>query len=172
MNRRYGRRELDTLISRIRRILPGCALRTTLLVGFPGEDERDIAEMIECLREWKLDHVGIFRYADEEGSAAFKLSGKIAPDTMMDRYTRVMEVQSEISAAKQQRFVGTVEPVLVQGFSEESELLLEGRTRYQAPEIDGCVYITSGTANPGDIVGVQITEAHPYDLVGDIVDNE
>lgn len=169
MNRRYGRQNLDSLLARIRNVLPECAIRTTLLVGFPGEEEKDVDEIINFLKTWTLDHVGIFRYADEEGSAAFRLPDKIAPEITMERYNRVMEVQAEISTAKQQRFVDTVEPVLVEGLSGESDLLLEGRTRYQAPEIDGCVYINAGTANPGDIVQVRITEAHPYDLVGEIV---
>jgi ribosomal protein S12 methylthiotransferase len=169
MNRRYGRQDLDSLLTRIRNVLPECAIRTTLLVGFPGEEEKDVDEIINFLKTWTLDHVGIFRYADEEGSAAFRLPAKIAPEITMERYNRVMEVQVEISTAKQQRFVDTVEPVLVEGLSGESDLLLEGRTRYQAPEIDGCVYINAGTANPGDIVQVRITEAHPYDLVGEIV---
>jgi ribosomal protein S12 methylthiotransferase len=81
-----------------------------------------------------------------------------------------MALQADISIERQQRFVGRIEPVLVEGVSEESELLLQGRTRFQAPEIDGCVYITSGVVNPGDIVPVRITEAHPYDLVGEVVE--
>jgi ribosomal protein S12 methylthiotransferase len=83
-----------------------------------------------------------------------------------------METQAEISGRLQQRFVGRVEPVLIEGVSRESDLLLEGRSRYQAPEIDGCVYITSGHVRPGDIVPVQITEAHTYDLVGEVVQGQ
>lgn len=169
MNRRYGRADLDSLMSRIKRTLPGCAVRTTLLVGFPGEEEGDIEEIIEFLQGWKLDHVGLFRYADEEGSAAYNLPDKVDPDVTMERYNRVMEIQSEISAARQKRYISTVESVLVEGISAESELLLEGRTRYQAPDIDGCVYITSGTTKAGEFVQVRITEAHTYDLVGEIV---
>jgi ribosomal protein S12 methylthiotransferase len=169
MNRRYGRKDLDNLLARIRKFLPECAIRTTLMVGFPGEEEEDVDEMVAFLEHWTLDHVGIFRYADEEGSVAIKLSGKIDEDITMERYNRVMSVQAEISNKRQQRFVDTVEPVLVEGVSRESDLLLEGRTIYQAPDIDGCVYITDGTVNSGDIVQVRITEAHTYDLVGEIV---
>ncbi len=169
MNRRYGRKDLDNLLARIRKFLPECAIRTTLMVGLPGEEEEDVDEMVAFLEYWTLDHVGIFRYADEEGSVAIKLPGKIEEDITMERYNRVMSVQAEISKKRQQRFVDTVEPVLVEGVSRESDLLLEGRTLYQAPDIDGCVYITDGTVNSGDIVQVRITEAHTYDLVGEIV---
>lgn len=169
MNRRYGRKDLDNLLARIRNFLPECAIRTTLMVGFPGEGEEDINEMIDFLEHWTLDHVGIFRYADEEGSAAFAFPGKIDEDITMQRYNRVMSVQAEICKNRQQRFVDTVESVLVEGVSRESDLLLEGRTFYQAPDIDGCVYITDGTVTPGDIVQVRITEAHTYDLVGEVV---
>ena len=169
MHRRYRCRDLDELVDRIRGHLPGCALRTTLLVGFPGETSRDVDMIIDRLQSWRLDHVGVFQYQDEEGSAAFALDGKVAEEEKAERYARVMEAQASISWKKQQQYVGRVEPLLVEGLSRESDLLLEGRTRFQAPDIDGCVYITAGTADPGQIVPVRITEAHPYDLVGEIV---
>jgi len=172
MNRRYGRQDLEELLTRIRRHLPDCAIRTTLMVGFPGEEEKDIDEMITFLEKWSLDHVGIFRYADEEGSAAFKLSGKVDEQSVMERYDRVMAIQADICRKRLARFVGRIEPVLVEGISRESELLLEGRTRYQAPDIDGSVYITSGTFNSGDIVPVRITETHTYDIVGEAIGEE
>ncbi len=169
MNRRYGTDDLENLLGRIWRYLPECVIRTTLMVGFPGETESDVDTMVLCLSRWQLDHVGIFRYEDEDGSAAFTFPGKVDKKVMDRRYSRVMEVQAEISRKKQQRYVGCVEPVLIEGISGESDLLLEGRTRFQAPEIDGCVYITAGTADEGEIAGVRITEAHTYDLVGELV---
>ncbi len=168
MNRRYNRATLDELLGRIRTRLPDCAIRTTLMVGFPGETDRDVAEMINFLREWRLDHVGLFRYADEEGSPAFLFSDKVADEVKEERFGRVMELQAEISQARLKRYVGRTELVLVEGVSSETDLLLEGRTRFQAPDIDGCVYITSGTADPGALVRARITEAHPYDLVAEI----
>lgn len=170
MNRRYGRHDLDTLVERVRRFLPAAALRTTLLVGFPGESEADVEEMIDCLRRWRLDHVGVFRYADEEDCAAYRLADKVAAETKERRYNLVMNVQAEISTENQQHYVGTKLSVLVEGISGESDLLLEGRTIFQAPEIDGWVYITAGTADPGDIVQVRIAEAHTYDLIGEIME--
>jgi len=168
MNRPYGKGDIENLLNRIRSYLPECAIRTTLMVGFPGETDDNVDEMAECLSRWQLDNVGIFRYEDEDGCAAFNLSGKVPEHVMQKRYRRVMEVQAAISRQNQQRYVGRVEPVLIEGYSRESELLLEGRTRFQAAEIDGCVYITAGTANPGDIAGVRVTEAHTYDLIGEL----
>ncbi|MDD2463435.1 MAG: 30S ribosomal protein S12 methylthiotransferase RimO [Desulfobulbus sp.] len=171
MNRHHGYQVLDDLIARIRQFLPECAVRTTLMVGFPGETTADVDAMVAALQRWQLDHVGVFQYQDEEGSLAALLSGKVEDEEKAARYERVMTIQADISQQRMQRFIGRVEPVLVEGVSEESDLLLEGRTCFQAPDIDGCVYITSGTVNPGDIVLVQITEAHTYDLVGEVVDH-
>lgn len=172
MNRHYDHRALQDLILRIRRIVPDCAIRTTMLVGFPGETRDDVDLLLEALQTWQLDHVGVFQYQDEEGSSAAKLPDKISEEEKEARYQQVMAVQATISAQRQQRFIGRVEPVLVEGISEESDLLLEGRSRFQAPEIDGCVYITAGHVNPGDIVPIRITEAHTYDLVGEVVSGE
>lgn len=172
MNRHHSREDLETLIDNIRAIVPRCAIRTTLLVGFPGETEEDVEQMIECLTRWQLDHVGVFQYQDEEGSAAYLLPDKVEDEVKEERYNRVMSVQAEISGRRQLQFVGRTEPVLLEGVSRESDLLLEGRTRFQAPDIDGCVYITDGTAEPGSIVSVRITEAHTYDLVGVIVEED
>ncbi len=170
MNRHYDQAVLDDLVRRIRRYVPGCAIRTTMLIGFPGETEADVALLVEALKVWQLDHVGVFQYQDEEGSNAATFSHKVSDEESTARYQWVMETQAEISAGLQQRFVGRVEPVLIEGVSRESELLLEGRSRFQAPDIDGCVYITSGQVHPGDIVSVRITEAHTYDLVGEVID--
>ena len=170
MARHYGRRDLEDLVTMIRRYLPDCALRSTMLVGFPGETEQNITELLDCLLHWELDHVGVFSYEDEEGAAATGFPGKVADKEKQLRYCQVMELQAEISKRKLQQYVGREEPVLVEGVSRETELLLEGRTRFQAPDIDGCVFINDGTANPGDIVKVRITEAHIYDLLGGITD--
>lgn len=169
MNRRYTSADLDHLLERVRSFLPECAIRTTLMVGFPGETEADIETMIERLQKWQLDHIGVFCYEDEDGCTAFHFPGKINDEVMRHRYERIMEVQAEISRQKQQRYVGRTEIVLVEGLSRESDLLLEGRTRFQAPEIDGCVYITAGEAEVGELARVRITEAHTYDLVGELL---
>ncbi|WP_420208063.1 30S ribosomal protein S12 methylthiotransferase RimO [Candidatus Electronema sp. JC] len=169
MNRRYGSKELDRLIARISRRVPDCALRTTLMVGFPGETEDDVQELLDCLQSWQLDHVGVFPYEDEEGAPAAEFQPKVPDEVKQERFARVMELQAQISQQRLRRLVGREEDVLVEGVSQETELLLEGRTRFQAPEIDGCVYINEGEASPGDIVRVRIAEAHIYDLVGGII---
>ncbi len=168
MGRRYGRQDLDDLVTEIRQYVPDCALRTTMLVGFPGETSQDVGELLDCLQRWQLDHVGVFPYEDEEGSPAAGFADKVDDDEKQLRYQQVMELQAEISRKKLQQYVGREVEVLVEGLSRESDLLLEGRTRYQAPDVDGCVYINEGIADPGDIVMVRITEAHIYDLVGGI----
>ncbi len=169
MNRRYRTEDIQALLSRVRTLLPDAALRTTFLVGFPGETQHDIDQLVDFLNEAALDHVGVFVYADEEGSSSVKLAGKIGEVTKQERLQRILAVQSEISRKKLQRFVGTTQQVLVEGLSKETDLLLEGRTKYQAPDIDGCVLINEGETRPGEIVEVKITEAQTYDLVGRIV---
>jgi ribosomal protein S12 methylthiotransferase len=168
MGRRYGQQDLEQLITMIRRIIPNCALRTTMMVGFPGETGEDLEKLLDCLQRWQLDHVGVFPYEAEQGSVAADFSDKIDEKIQEKRFAQVMELQAEISANKLKEYVGKKELVLVEGVSKETELLLEGRTRYQAPDIDGCVFINDGLANPGDLVTVEITEAHIYDLVGGI----
>ena len=169
MNRRYSGEEVVDLVAEIRRRIPNAALRTTLLLGFPGETEEDVRVVESFLREHELDHVGVFGYANEEGSAAQKLSAQVEEEETQARLERILALQSEISQRRLKRFVNTVEPVLIEGVSRESDLLLEGRTRYQAPDIDGCVLINEGETRSGQIVAVEITEAQTYDLVGRIV---
>jgi ribosomal protein S12 methylthiotransferase len=169
MNRRYSGEHLFSVISRIRKVIPDIALRTTFLVGFPGETETDFLEIESFLRTTQIDHVGVFPYANEEGCTSERFAGQVPEEEKMRRRDYLLEVQSELSAAIQKKYIGRVEPVLVEGLSRETDLLLEGRTRFQAPEVDGCVYINDGVANPGDIVQVNITEAQVYDLIGEIV---
>jgi ribosomal protein S12 methylthiotransferase len=168
MNRPYTQNTIKQLMEKIRSLLPGAALRTTMMVGFPGETEEDINELADFLRNHHFEHLGVFAYANEEGCRAASFSGQVPEEEKERRLRRIMELQAEVSLAALQKYVGRVEQVLVEGLSKESDLLLEGRTRYQAPEIDGCVYIANGVAEPGDLVDVTITEAHTYDLVGEL----
>ena len=169
MNRRYTRDDIYALIEKVRSYIPEVALRTTFLLGFPGETEADVALVEEFLRKIRLDHVGIFAYANEEGCPSEFFPGQIDEEEKACRVDHIMSVQASISEDIQKKYVGRVEQVIVEGVSKETELLLEGRTRYQAPEIDGCVYINDGTAEVGAIVDVEISESQTYDLVGAIV---
>jgi ribosomal protein S12 methylthiotransferase len=170
MNRPYERKSVEELLTAIKRQLPAAAIRTTFMVGFPGEKNADVDELAEFMVAQRLNHVGIFTYCNEEGCAAAKLPEQCEEEVKEARKERLMALQAEISLGENRRLLGTTQPVLVEGLSSESDLLLEGRTRFQAPEIDGCVYITAGHSMPGAIVEVQITEAHHYDLVGEIID--
>ncbi|MBU0946827.1 MAG: 30S ribosomal protein S12 methylthiotransferase RimO [Proteobacteria bacterium] len=171
MNRHYGQRELCRFVDRVRAIVPDIALRTTMMVGFPGETEEDLLELQSFLQQYRIDHVGLFAYTNEQGAPSESFPDQCSDAVKEERLARVMELQAGISREILQKYVGRVLAVLVEGLSRETDLLLEGRTVYQAPEIDGCVYITSGVANPGDIVQVRITEAQIYDLVGEIVES-
>ena len=170
MGRRYRRADLEAFLERVRRFLPNCALRTTFMVGFPGETEAQFEELVAAIRNWRLNHVGVFAYEDEEEAPAAKLPGKLPQAEKEARRDAAMTAQAEVSAALLKEQVGRVLPVLVEGYSRESDLLLEGRAPFQAPEVDGCVYINDGQAEQGDIVPVRITEAHVYDLVGEVAD--
>lgn len=170
MNRPFNRAQIDSLLERIYKKVPTAAIRTTFIVGFPGEKESDVEEIADFLKTYRLNNVGIFPYSNEEGCAAEHFPDQCSEDEKQERYDYLMELQSEISLSKNREYVGRTLPVLVEGISRESELLLEGRTEFQAPEIDGCVYITDGRCRQGDIVNVTITEAHPYDLVGTIAE--
>jgi ribosomal protein S12 methylthiotransferase len=161
---------VEELLDEVRRLLPEAALRTTFMVGFPGETEEEVAELEEFIRRQRFDHLGIFTYSNEEGCAAAGLPAHLPEETKTARRDRLMELQAGISLEKNTQRVGSHYEVLVEGLSRETDLLLEGRAWFQAPEIDGCVYITAGSCNPGDLVKIRITEAHPYDLIGEIIE--
>ncbi|HIQ37519.1 MAG TPA: 30S ribosomal protein S12 methylthiotransferase RimO [Desulfocapsa sulfexigens] len=169
MHRRYGYDDLCKFIDRIRAVVPDIALRTTMMVGFPGETEADIQQMEGFLKQYQMDHVGVFSYTNEEGARSEFFKAQCVEEVKQERMQRILELQAGISKEILRKYIGQTVPVLVEGLSRETDLLLEGRTVYQAPEIDGCVYINDGIANPGDIVQVRITEAQIYDLVGGII---
>jgi ribosomal protein S12 methylthiotransferase len=139
------------------------------MVGFPGETRKDFGELVRFVEETQFDHLGVFTYSPEEGTRAFRLEGNVEPEVAAERYHELMTIQAEISRKRNRKRKDTHVPVLIEGFSEESDLLLQGRTRFQAPEIDGVTYINKGTAEIGTITKVHITDAFEYDLVGEIV---
>ena len=169
MNRHMTREEIVERLSRIRERIPEAVIRTQFIVGFPGETEEDFQELMEFIREQRFDRVGCFQYSPEDNTAGGKMAGQIDEETKQRRHDQLMEMQMEISRDKHREFIGKTIPVLVEGLSEETELLLQGRMSQQAPEIDGVVLINDGTAEIGEIVNVRITDSMDYDLIGEIV---
>ncbi len=163
------------LIERIRQTIPGVGIRSSFIVGFPGETAADFDELCEFLKAAKLDRVGVFKYSDEDTSASYALDQKVDGRTIHNRRQRLMAVQRKISAAMNQRLVGAEFTLLVEGPSAETGLLWEGRMQTQAPEIDGVCYINdfgpSGEAPmPGQFRRFRVTESTDYDLVGELLD--
>ncbi len=168
MNRPFNSRQVHEIIERIHARIAKPAIRTTFIVGFPGETDSDVEEIADFLKTYRLNNVGIFTYSNEEGCAAENFPDQCPEKIKQQRHDYLMEIQSAISLEKNRECIGQTIPVLMEGVSRESDLLLEGRSQFQAAEIDGCVYITDGYGQAGDIVMVRINEAHPYDLVGEI----
>ena len=169
MNRRSSEAETRQLITRLRREIPGIALRTSLIVGFPGETEEDFRKLLHFVEETQFDHLGVFCYSREEGTPAAVLPGQVSERIKRERYKKLMRAQARLSFKRNRRLIDTLDQVIIEGYSEETDLLLKGRSSRQAPDIDGQVYITTGTANIGDIVTLRITDSSDYDLIGEIV---
>lgn len=170
MNRKMTRAEIEKALSEIRQQIPNAVIRTQFIVGFPGETEEQFEEILKFIAEQKFDRVGCFKYSPEENTPGGKMVDQIDEETKQRRYEAVMEVQQNISREKHQAFIGQTVRVLVEGLSEETDLLLQGRTSQQAPEIDGVVLINDGQAQVGEMVDVEITETMEYDLIGRIVE--
>jgi ribosomal protein S12 methylthiotransferase len=169
--RRGGSSESHTrLVERFRLAMPGAALRSTFIVGFPGESEADFEELLDFIREVRFDHVGLFTYSHEEGTAAHTLPDDVPPALKRERYERAMECQQEIVFSKNRERVGSVVELLVEGPHAETEHLLTGRMRTQAPDVDGQVLVNEGMATPGSFVSVELTDVAGYDMVGRIIE--
>jgi ribosomal protein S12 methylthiotransferase len=179
------------LLRRIRTTIPGVALRTSFIVGFPGETEADFRELCGFVEAAEFDWMGVFAYSDVDNAASFALDEKVDEETIQDRQNRLMEIQQKISARKLRRFRGARATALVEGPSKDTPLVWEARLECMAPEIDGKLYLNDievaqtlldargadrqeclsyKTARPSDLVTVEITETHEYDLVGRVVE--
>jgi ribosomal protein S12 methylthiotransferase len=156
------------LVRRIRERVPDLTFRTSFIVGFPGETEEQFQELCEFVEEMRFEKVGVFQFSREEGTASFDLDGQLPQRVKAQRQKKLLGIQRRISKAHQQALVGRTLDVLVEGVSDETDLLLEGRWMGQAPEIDGKVYVNRGQARAGEIVPVEIEQAGDYDLVGGI----
>jgi ribosomal protein S12 methylthiotransferase len=169
MNRRMTRDKIERTINDIRMKMPEAVLRTQFIVGYPGETEENFQELLRFVDEMKFDRVGCSQYSQEENTKAGTLPGQVDQKTKERRHDALMELQQSISRDKHAEFIGKTVQVLVEGYSEETDLLLQGRHSQQAPDIDGITYINEGEANIGDMVEVQITDSMDYDLIGGIV---
>jgi ribosomal protein S12 methylthiotransferase len=172
MRRGGNRASLAQMIERIKQGIPGVTLRTTMIVGFPGETREDFRELKEFCREIEFDRLGVFTYSDEEDTIAYTLQPKVPARTASRRRRSLMEQQAIIAARKNREMLGKKLEVLVEGPSQESEFLLQGRLESQAPEIDGVCLINDsevGEVQSGEFRTIRITRALEHDLLGKIV---
>jgi ribosomal protein S12 methylthiotransferase len=176
MNRRLTKAKLFDLVEKLRAKIPGVVFRTSIIVGFPGETEEDFKELCTDLDQLNLDHVGVFRFSKEEGTKAAEMPDQIHAATKRRRAKELTAILQRQRQANHERFLGQKVQVLIEGPSEETELLIQGRMPTQAQEIDGHVLVNDIEAlgvdtelRPGDLIEVEITEAMPHDLVGSAV---
>ena len=160
------------LIERIRRTIPGVAIRTSMIVGFPGETPRDFEELCQFVEAARFDRLGVFSYSEEDTSASFRLDAKVDGRTIYNRKRRLMAAQRKIAQARNRQLIGSEVTVLVEGVSKETDLLWETRMSTQAPEIDGVTLVNDfegAEPKPGEMRRLRVTEAHDYDLVGTLL---
>jgi len=169
MKRRSSEQQIRELIAKLRREIPDIALRSSLIVGFPGETVEDFSSLMQFVEQSTFDRLGVFCYSREEGTPAAEMPEQVSERIKRERYRKLMRAQARLSFRRNRALIGTTEQVIVEGFSEETDLLLKGRSSRQAPDIDGQVYITSGTADVGEIVTLKITDSSDYDLIGEII---
>jgi len=167
---------VDEAVAKLRAAIPGVTLRTSLIVGFPGETDDDFRELLDFVERSEFERLGVFKYSTEDGTAAAGMDGPVPDDVKEARWQEVMELQAEISRKKNEVLIGTVQRVMIDGLDAEGERL-QGRTEAHAPEVDGVVSIVDSVVDrkrrgagpsPGDFVDVKITDALDYDLMGEV----
>ncbi len=164
MNRRYTRLELEKLIEKIRRRIPKIALRTSVIVGFPGENEADFEEVLGFIKKVKFERLGVFTYSKEKGTPAYKMRGQVSEAKKIERSHRLMKAQSRISRELNRKLIAKTLETIIEGVKHGCFV---GRSYMDAPDIDGQVFIKSSrTLKPGEIVRTRITKARTYDLYG------
>jgi ribosomal protein S12 methylthiotransferase len=169
MNRPPLKKRIPDLIDWIRREVPGVILRTSLIVGFPGETEQAFRRLLKFVRETQFDRLGVFSYSPEEGTPAAALNDQVQDQIKLSRSRQIMRLQKKISLKKQKAWVDSHVPVLVERPGGSPDIQWEGRTQGQAPEVDGVTFLTKGRARAGEMVNVRILDAGPYDLFGEIL---
>ncbi len=168
MKRGHGKDRQKRVVDRLRTSIPGLTFRTAFIVGHPGETDEEFDELVEFVEWAQFERMGVFRYSDEESSGSVELAGKVPVGVASKRYRKLMSVQRQIAKRKNRALVGKTLEVLVEGASEEHDLVMKGRHAGQAPDIDGQVYLSGGVARAGQMRRVRITQASDYDLVGDL----
>jgi ribosomal protein S12 methylthiotransferase len=170
MRRGHGQGRQRRLVERLRSTIPGLTLRTAFIVGHPGETQAEFDELCDFVEWARFEHAVVFRYSDEETCAAHALEGKVRPLVAANRARKLMALQRRVARGKNRALIGRELDVLVEGPSEEHELVMKGRHAGQAPEIDGSVYLSEGEARAGEIRRVRIAQASDWDLVGELID--
>jgi ribosomal protein S12 methylthiotransferase len=171
MARSYDEGKLRSLFERLRKARPDMALRTTVMVGFPGETDRDVEKLLAFLREVRFHHLGVFCYSPEKGTAAWSRRETVPDAVKEERRGRIMALQAEISRSILKGFVGTRQQVLVEGTHEEDPGWGKARTPYQAPEVDGCVILKKGAPAATGLAWARIVDARTYDLEAELLRN-
>ncbi len=167
MRRADTREYIETLLQKIRTRVPGVSVRTTFIVGFPGETEEEYQALYQFVKEQKFDKVGVFTYSREEDTPAYDLPNQVSEDIMQDRYHNLMSLQSQISEEVNRNLEGKIFEVLVEGRDEEQPDNAYGRSYREAPDVDGRIYVeNAGNCKPGDIIKVRIEQGFVYDLLG------
>ena len=173
MKRGGTRDSLERLIARVREKVPGITIRTTFITGFPGETDDDFEELMEFVRNCRFDNVGVFTYSDEEGTPAYDLPNKVDAKIAKQRRSRLMKEQAKISKQLNRSKIGHTFKVMFEGISQESDLLFQGRLEGQTQDIDGYILINDMPEgfepHVGQLYDVRITEAHEYDLIGELI---
>jgi ribosomal protein S12 methylthiotransferase len=172
MRRGHGEKTLRDLVERMRTRIRDLVFRTAFIVGHPGETEAEFGELEAFVRWARIDRMGVFRYSDEESAQSHALPDKVPAKTAESRARRLMKIQRQISRENNQALIGRELDVLVEGQSDESELVMVGRWHGQAPEIDGIVYLSGAEVFPGEMRRARITQATDYDLLAEVIDDE
>lgn len=171
MRRGGSKQRLNNIIKSLRSNISDLILRTTVMVGFPHETQDDFKELCDFVQENRFDRMGVFKYSNEENTRAYDFSEQVPDAIKEERFHELMSIQREISADKMRELIGTVQEAVIEGRSDEHELLIRGRLWSQAPDIDGMTYISSfNELSLGQVVKVRITDAHDYDLSGEVLE--
>ena len=175
MRRGKSGSEVRETVQRLRDAIPELTLRTSLIVGFPGETEAEFDELLDFVEETAFERLGVFKYSEEEGTAAARLNGKVPEEEKERRWQEVMDLQSTVSLKKNQALIGTIQRVIIDGADPDSGKL-SGRTQAHAPEVDGLVFVegydtllNTDPPDAGELIEVKITTAHDYDLIGEML---